>query len=196
MPQVRRLFWYTVLHAHRKLGWTMFDKMYILNGTVYLVSDEPETFPNRKFMTSAGINIGNSPDMVLARQPTDKDMRIISTAEAKKLFGTSANRVQGVTVRILVNSSMRPLFYDSSVACQRSQAIVCLFSHRFSVAHTDSTIALPIITIGLPSSSSDFGVHTRLSTPLFPPAARRHCLLRGESSSATLMRIIGAIMLR
>lgn len=75
----------------------MFDKMYILNGTVYLVSDEPETFPDRRFMTSPGINIENDPDKVAARQPTDKDMRIISTAEAKKLFGTGANRVQGVT---------------------------------------------------------------------------------------------------
>jgi hypothetical protein len=75
----------------------MFDKMYILNGTVYLVSDEPETFPDRRFMTSPGINIENDPDKVAARQPTDKDMRIISTTEAKKLFGTGANRVQGVT---------------------------------------------------------------------------------------------------
>ena len=174
----------------------MFDKMYFLNGTVYLVSDEPETFPDRKFMTSSGINIDNSPEMVLARLPTDKDMRIISTAEAKKLFGTGANRVQGVTVRILVNCTMRPLFYDSSVACQRSQAIVCLLSHRISVAHTDSTIALPIITTGLLSSSSDFGAPTRLSTPLYPPAARQHCLLRGGSSLVTSMRIIGAITLR
>lgn len=78
----------------------MFDQMYILNGTVYLVSDEPETFPARKFMTSAGIYIENSPEMVAARQPTDKDMRIISTTEARKLFGTGANRVQGVTVRV------------------------------------------------------------------------------------------------
>lgn len=96
----------------------MFDKMYILNGTIYLVSDEPETFPDRKFMTSAGINIDNSPEMVAARKPTDKDMRIISTVEAKKLFGTGANRVQGVTVRVLANFPMRPPSYDSSVARQ------------------------------------------------------------------------------
>ena len=160
----------------------MFDKMYILNGTVYLVNDEPETFPDRKFMTSAGINIDNSPEMVAARRPTDKDMRIISTAEAKKLFGTSANRVQGVTVRILAPFPMRPLFYDSSVACQRSPAIVRLFSLRNSVARTDSSIALPIITTGLPSSSSVFGVPTPPSIPLSPLAAERHCLHRGESS--------------
>ena len=174
----------------------MFDKMYILNGTVYLVNDEPETFPDRKFMTSAGINIDNSPEMVAARRPTDKDMRIISTAEAKKLFGTSANRVQGVTVRILPNFPMRPLSYDSSVACQRSPAIVRLFSHRNSVARTDSLIALPIITTGLLSSSSVFGVPTPPSTPLSPPVAKRHCLHRGESSLAISTRITGEITLR
>lgn len=73
--------------------------MYIYNGTVFLVSDEPATFPDRKFITSTGTIVDNSPEMVRARLPTDKDMRIISTSEAKKLFGNGANRIQGVTVR-------------------------------------------------------------------------------------------------
>jgi len=78
-------------------GWTIFDKMYIYNGTVYLVSDEPETFPDRKFMTSSGAIIEDK--KVAVRLPSDKDMRIISTSAARKLFGTGANRIQGVTVR-------------------------------------------------------------------------------------------------
>jgi hypothetical protein len=79
-------------------GWTIFDKMYIYNGTVYLVSDEPETFPDRKFMTSSGVIIETDPETAPTRMPTDNDMRIISTSAARKLFGTGANRVQGVTV--------------------------------------------------------------------------------------------------
>ena len=81
-------------------GWTIFDKMYIYNGTVYLVSDEPETFPDRKFMSSSGAIIENHNEA--ARMPTDKDMRIISTSAARKLFGTGANRIQGVTVRAFI----------------------------------------------------------------------------------------------
>ena len=73
--------------------------MYIFNGTVFLVSDEPEIFPDRKYITSPGINIDNSPEMVAARLPTDDDMRVISTSTARKLFGTGANRIQGVSVR-------------------------------------------------------------------------------------------------
>jgi hypothetical protein len=80
-------------------GWTIIDKMYIFNGTVFLVSDEPEIFPDRKYITSSGISIDNDPEKVAARLPTDNDMRIISTSAARKLFGTGANRIQGVTVR-------------------------------------------------------------------------------------------------
>jgi hypothetical protein len=80
--------------------------MYIYNGTVFLVSDEPAVFPDRKYITSSGIPIENSLEKVAARLPTDNDLRIISTSTARKLFGTGANRVQGVTVRPFISPSM------------------------------------------------------------------------------------------
>ena len=94
-------------------GWTIIDKMYIFNGTIFLVSDEPEIFPDRKYITSSGVNIESIPELAAARLPTDDDMRIISTNTARKLFGTGANRVQGVTVRtftspIVARVSQRP----------------------------------------------------------------------------------------
>jgi hypothetical protein len=120
LPSVTRLSWGTskvprtriiahvpgecVLDVHLFIltllrGWTIFDKMYIYNGTVYLVSDEPETFPDRKFMTSSGVFVETDPETIPSRMPTDENMRIISTSAARKLFGTGANRIQGVTVR-------------------------------------------------------------------------------------------------
>jgi hypothetical protein len=106
-------------------GWTIFDTMYIYNGTVYLVNDEPETFPDLKFITSPGINIDTTPENAIARLPTDKDMRIISTSEARKLFGTGATRVQGVTVRSFTALLMLYIFLTLPlVVRQRSQAIV------------------------------------------------------------------------
>lgn len=92
--------------------------MYIFNSTIYLVSDEPETFPDRKHLISSGVDIYNDPEMVAARMPTDKDMRIISTAEAKKLFGSGANRVQGVTVRVLAIFFTTPVLTTHQVVCQ------------------------------------------------------------------------------
>jgi hypothetical protein len=95
--------------------------MYIYNGTVFLVSDEPATFPDRKFITSTGMIIDNGLEMVRARLPTDKDMRIISTSAAKKLFGNGANRIQGVTVRafaILVTAYISSMTHSHLVAYQ------------------------------------------------------------------------------
>ncbi|KAI0060492.1 hypothetical protein BV25DRAFT_1992823 [Artomyces pyxidatus] len=102
LPTTARVSWgsdavpRTKIIAHAP-GWTIFDKMYLLNGTIYLVTSEPESFPDRKFITSTGINIANEAEMVAARLPTDKEMKIISPEEAKRLFGSGANRVQGVT---------------------------------------------------------------------------------------------------
>ncbi|KAI6163429.1 hypothetical protein EDD17DRAFT_496283 [Pisolithus thermaeus] len=83
-----------VLHAP---GWTIFDNLYVMNGTVFVVTDKPETIPPRKLLTSTGIEIKNGPVMEAARVPTDREMRIISVAEARELFGSGASLVDGVT---------------------------------------------------------------------------------------------------
>jgi hypothetical protein len=169
--------------------------MYIYNGTVYLVSDEPDTFPDRKYMTSAGINIDNNPEMVAARQPTDKDMRIISTSAARKLFGTGANRIQGVTVRAFDVQLVMCIPHVALVARQRSPAIVStLLPLLTRYSFTKRSIASHIIIIGLPSSFLAFGAHTPRSTHLSPQAARRSCHLRDDYSSPTSMQTIGVTM--
>lgn len=78
-------------------GWNVLDNLYTLNGTMYIVTDEPETFPERRMMVGSGYIVLNGADEVAKREPTDKDMRIVSTNEARQLFGTFANRLDGVT---------------------------------------------------------------------------------------------------
>ncbi|KAI5982490.1 hypothetical protein EDD15DRAFT_2377785 [Pisolithus albus] len=56
----------------------------------------PETIPPRKLLTSTGVKIGYYPEQIAARRPTDRQMRIISVAEARELFGTGASLVDGV----------------------------------------------------------------------------------------------------
>jgi hypothetical protein len=73
--------------------------MYILNGTVLVVSDQPENIPDRNMITSAGIPVENGPIEEAKRIPTDKDLRTISTKEAKRMFGNGAEIIDGVTVR-------------------------------------------------------------------------------------------------
>ncbi|KAG8221356.1 hypothetical protein J3R82DRAFT_1528 [Butyriboletus roseoflavus] len=78
-------------------GWTIFDNLFLLNGTVFVVTDDPESVPDPKTITSKGINILNGPEAVASRLPTDREFRIITTYEAQELFGTSADLIDGTT---------------------------------------------------------------------------------------------------
>ncbi|KAF8349216.1 hypothetical protein F5887DRAFT_1233451 [Amanita rubescens] len=82
-------------------GWTIFDKLYVYKGVVYIVSDQPSEVPDLRFVYSKGLFIKNGAENEAARLPTDEDIKVISTKEAKKLFGTGAQIIDGVT--FLVN---------------------------------------------------------------------------------------------
>ena len=85
---------------HEAVGWTIFDKLYIFKGVVYIVSDEPSTVPDLRFIFSNGMMISPGTEAELERLPTDEDIQVISTKQAKKLFGsTGAEIMDGVSVR-------------------------------------------------------------------------------------------------
>jgi hypothetical protein len=65
---------------------------------MFIVTDQPDLVPDRKYMTSTGVPIENGADGMVERQPTDKEMRIVSTHQAKELFGPGASIIDGVTV--------------------------------------------------------------------------------------------------
>lgn len=91
-----------MVHSHTLyIGWTIFDNLYLLNGTVYIVTDDSESIPARRQMISTGINVANGKEAIAARLPTDREIRIISREEAGKLFGLGVEIIDGVTVRIL-----------------------------------------------------------------------------------------------
>ncbi|KZP22516.1 hypothetical protein FIBSPDRAFT_1043561 [Athelia psychrophila] len=78
-------------------GWTIIDKLYLLNGTLYIVTDKPDSIPDRNLITSTGINIENGAEAWEARHPTDKEMRIVTPQEAKAIFGPDAQIIDGVS---------------------------------------------------------------------------------------------------
>ncbi|KAJ3488619.1 hypothetical protein NLJ89_g11598 [Agrocybe chaxingu] len=82
-------------------GWTILDKLYILKGVVHIVSDSPSTIPDVRYIYSKGLVIKPGQEEDQKRLPTDRHIRVISTKEAKKLFGTSAQTIDGFT--FLVN---------------------------------------------------------------------------------------------
>jgi hypothetical protein len=83
---------------HTVPGWTIFDRLYIFKGVVYIVSDDETSLPDKQFILSRGIRIKEGQEAELDRLPTDEDIRVISTEEAKQLFGSSASIIDGVTV--------------------------------------------------------------------------------------------------
>lgn len=91
----------TVVVAHAP-GWTILDRLYALDGTLYIVTDDPASLPEKKFMISTALRIANGPIEAAKRIPTDKEMRFISTADAKTLFGSGADVLDGVTVSLVI----------------------------------------------------------------------------------------------
>ncbi|KAF4571671.1 Glycosyltransferase 61 catalytic domain-containing protein [Pleurotus pulmonarius] len=86
----------TKLLAHVP-GWTIFDRLYLMNGIVYIVSDEPASIPDISLMLSKAKFIENGPGEIEGRRPDAEDIQVISTKAAKKLFGTGAQIIDGVT---------------------------------------------------------------------------------------------------
>ncbi|KAJ9108971.1 hypothetical protein QFC21_000294 [Naganishia friedmannii] len=86
----------TEIVAHSP-GWTIFRNLYLLNGTWYIVTENPSEYPLLRLMTSSGAEIWNDEESIRNREPTDKDMKFIFPSEAKRLFGGSASRVEGTT---------------------------------------------------------------------------------------------------
>ncbi|KAF9267597.1 hypothetical protein L218DRAFT_978133 [Marasmius fiardii PR-910] len=62
-------------------GWTMLDKLYLLRGVVYVVTDNPSKVPDPFIMYHKGTKLVPDPEAPKNRYPTDKDMRIINSVQ-------------------------------------------------------------------------------------------------------------------
>jgi len=82
-------------------GWTILDRLYIFKGVVYIVSDHPATIPDLSLIYSKGIDILPGKENEPLRLPTEEDIRLISPKQAKQLFGTGVETIDGIT--FLVN---------------------------------------------------------------------------------------------
>ncbi|KZT72152.1 hypothetical protein DAEQUDRAFT_809411 [Daedalea quercina L-15889] len=73
-------------------GWTVFQNLYMSNGTLYIVTSEPASFPHIRMVTSTGLAAENTPENIAAREPTERDMDVISPAEARRRWGSNPDR--------------------------------------------------------------------------------------------------------
>ena len=68
-------------------GWTIFRNLYMADGTLFIVTPNPDTFPDIQFMTSTGLPAQNTPESIAERMPTSRDMSLISPEEARQRWG-------------------------------------------------------------------------------------------------------------
>ncbi|KAF8316420.1 hypothetical protein DL93DRAFT_2056393 [Clavulina sp. PMI_390] len=115
-------------------GWTLFDNLYMFNGTLLVVSDEDrDTFPETRMMTSTGLAAENTPENIQAREPTTADMDFWTRREANVYFGNRIYPVSSLT--LLYNDP--PQFIDHYY---HFAAELFLGTWRFLSGHLDKTI--------------------------------------------------------
>ncbi|KAJ7750943.1 hypothetical protein DFH07DRAFT_1033851 [Mycena maculata] len=78
-------------------GWSIIDRLYIYKGVVFIVSDKPHEIPDVSAIYSKGVDIEVGEEAERARLPDDSDIQIISPKEARELFGSGAQILDGVT---------------------------------------------------------------------------------------------------
>ncbi|KAK8850528.1 hypothetical protein IAR55_004446 [Kwoniella newhampshirensis] len=86
----------TILRGHAP-GWTLFDRLYIFNGSFYIVTDDKQDWPDLRMMTSTGLPANDEPGNSEAREPKGDEIIFITPFEAMKLWGPRVYKMDGMT---------------------------------------------------------------------------------------------------
>jgi len=82
------------------IGWTLFEKLYVFKGVIYIITDYPSNVPDIQFISSKGVPIRQGKEE--SRLPTPNDIQVISTKSAKRLFNAKgAQVIDGFSVRLI-----------------------------------------------------------------------------------------------
>ncbi|KAH7335660.1 hypothetical protein B0J17DRAFT_600401 [Rhizoctonia solani] len=79
-------------------GWTIFENIYMSNGTMYIITEDPSAWPKRRMMIDTGITALNTPENIAAREPTEVDLDWITPEEAEARWGKRVWPVPDFTV--------------------------------------------------------------------------------------------------
>ncbi|KAJ7274863.1 hypothetical protein C8J57DRAFT_1177726 [Mycena rebaudengoi] len=76
-------------------GFTVLDNIYLCNGTFYVVTADPSTFPPRHRLLSVPLFLGPG---VVGFEPTDAQLRFVDPVTADEIFGPAIARIDGVSI--------------------------------------------------------------------------------------------------
>ncbi|WVR08542.1 hypothetical protein IAU60_005597 [Kwoniella sp. DSM 27419] len=86
----------TVLKGHAP-GWTLAEKLYVYNGSLYVVTEDSSAWPELRLMTSTGLPANNEPGNSEAREPKGNEIVYISPFDAMQLWGPRVWKLDGMT---------------------------------------------------------------------------------------------------
>ncbi|KAG9005437.1 hypothetical protein FRB93_009743 [Tulasnella sp. JGI-2019a] len=68
-------------------GWTVFENLYMSNGTLYIITPDPGEWPDLRYFISVPMIALNTPENIAAREPTPELISFISRYQAERLWG-------------------------------------------------------------------------------------------------------------
>jgi hypothetical protein len=77
-------------------GWTIFRNLYMADGTLFIVTSNPESFPTIDLMTSTGHPALSTPESIAERRPTDLGMAVITPQEAHRRWGGQSKDLNNI----------------------------------------------------------------------------------------------------
>lgn len=95
----------TSILAHAP-GWTVYRNLYMMNGTLMIVTSNPSEIPEIRMMTSTGLTALNTPENIALREPSKQDMDIISPEEARRLWGGDINNGERHRIRTVEGTTV------------------------------------------------------------------------------------------
>jgi len=78
---------------HKISGMTVFKNLYAFNHTFYIVTTDPQSIPERRWILSKGFKAEEHEQ----NEPDEKTIAIVSPTEARQLFGSFASVMDGVS---------------------------------------------------------------------------------------------------
>ncbi|KAL4248526.1 hypothetical protein ABKN59_007826 [Abortiporus biennis] len=142
-------------------GFTILEKLIVLNGTFYIVTDNPKSLPSLGSIASAGNDT--------TQPPRQQDWRIVSKEEAKAILPGFGGRLQGTTWLTTDPANSQDPYTLFSLFRTNSYLTVPHKSHSFT-----SPSGLRIITPGGAPSSENVTAPIRMIFPSVPTFSSPH----------------------
>jgi hypothetical protein len=111
-------------------GWTIFRNLYMADGTLFILTSKPESFPDIKFMTSTGLPARDTPESIAERMPTSRDMSVIDPEEARRRWGGDRSKEELNRIFPIEGSTVRPFILRPDC---RSHTLPASFQRSWSM---------------------------------------------------------------